>query len=83
MRIVIATVVFEMGIDTPDIRYVLHWGPPEDIEQYVQAVRRGGRDGQVCLTVLLWGPGLKRHVDKQLVDYYNSVTICRTVQHVS
>ena len=43
LRIVIATIAFGMGIDTSDIRYVVHWGPPQDIEQYVQAT--GGLAG--------------------------------------
>ena len=42
LRIAIATIAFGMGINTPDIRTVFHWGPSADIEQYVQAVGRGG-----------------------------------------
>ena len=44
LRVVIATIAFGMGIDTPDIRYVVRWGPSQDIQQYVQATGRAGRD---------------------------------------
>ena len=54
LRIVIATIAFGMGVDTPDISYVIHWGPPEDIEQYVQATRRAGRDGNNSHAVMLY-----------------------------
>lgn len=36
VRIVISTVAFSMGMDVPDIHTVVHWGPPNDIESYVQ-----------------------------------------------
>lgn len=55
LRIVIATIAFGLGIDTSDIRYVVHWGPPQDIEQYVQATGRAGRDGRTSHAILLYG----------------------------
>ena len=69
LRIVIASIAFGMGVATPDIRYVIHWGPPEDIEQYVQATGRAGRDGTISHAVMLYSKGLKRFVDDRMIKY--------------
>ena len=44
LRVVICTTAFGMGVDCPDIWKVIHWGPPHNIEQYVQEIGRAGRD---------------------------------------
>lgn len=77
LRLVIATIAFGMGIDTPDIRYVVHWGPPQDVEQYVQATGRAGRDGNTSFAILLYSKGLKRHVEEAMLIYCKNRTICR------
>ena len=40
LRVIIATVPFGMGLDCPDVRKVIHWGPSSDIEQYLQETGR-------------------------------------------
>ena len=77
LRIVIATIAFSMGVDTPNIRYVVHWGPPEDIEQYVQATGRAGRDGKASHAVMLFNKGLKKHVDEPMAKYCENNNMCR------
>lgn len=76
LHIVIVTIAFGMGVETSDIRYVIHWGPPEDIEQYVQATCRAGRDGSVSHAAMLYTKGLKRFVDNDMIQYCENSDKC-------
>ena len=68
LRVVIATVAFGMGIDVPNIRTIIHFGSCEDIETYVQAIGRAGRDGLQANALLLTRKK-QLHVSKQMQEY--------------
>lgn len=79
VRLIFATVAFAMGLDAPNVRRIIHWSPPDDIEMYMQESGRGGRDQKPSMAILYYDKKKLQHASEEMKAYCGNTTVCRRV----
>ena len=79
IRVMVATNAFGMGIDKPDVRQVIHYNLPSDIESYFQEAGRAGRDGKESMASLLFNNNDINYAKKNLEASFPELQFIRSV----
>ena len=75
-RIVFATNALGMGVNFPDVRMVINYGPPRDMEELIQEIGRSGRDGKPAQAIVLFTGHHLKNCERSVKEYCASTSGC-------
>lgn len=81
IRVMVCTNAFGMGIDKPDVRFVIHFDVPDGPEAYFQEAGRGGRDGKRSYAVMLWNDSDTRRMKQLATVSFPSLEYIEDIYH--
>lgn len=78
-RVLFATMAFGMGVNCKDLKTIIHYGPPNDLDDYLQESGRAGRDGQQSQAILVTFPHStgSKNISKEMKAYSKNKDKCR------
>ena len=81
IRVMVCTNAFGMGVDKPDVRFVVHFDVPDSPEAYFQEAGRGGRDGKRSYAVTLWNSSDTRRLRQKATVSFPSLEYIEDIYH--
>lgn len=80
-RVMVCTNAFGMGIDKPDVRFVLHFGLSDSLESYFQEAGRAGRDGKPSTALMIWNSDDCRRLRQLHTTTFPSLEYIESIYH--